>query len=137
MSKYVLNARTIPLVKRDAFTLVELLMAIVILTVGVFGVLSFVINTSYSIQLARDLTVATTHANYILEEMKASDTLAEITSTTWDVNSLDAQADVLSNEVITVTYDDAAADPLHITINVAWSNSRGSYATNFITEMTK
>jgi len=123
--------------QKSGFTLVELLMAVLILTIGIVGVLSFVISSSATIQLSKELTLATIHGDYILEEMHTKNTLSDITGTNWDVNSLDPELQTLSNEVITVAYADEDSDPLGIMVNVSWSNIRGNYNINFITEMTK
>jgi len=121
----------------NAFTLVEVLISIFILTIGMMGILLFIVKTSSAIQLSKDLTLATIHADYIFEEMHSRTSLSNITSETWDVNSLDASLDTLENEVISVSYVDSASDPLNITVGVSWTDASRNYNINFITEMTK
>jgi len=90
-----------------------------------------------ALQMARDKTTATVHAGYVLEEMHVRPTLANITATDWTNFSSNVGLNTLSNEIITASYLDAGADPLNITINVAWRSGERDSNISLVTEITK
>lgn len=118
-------------------TLVEVMITIFILSVGVLSSLLYFTAASISTELARDMFVATNHGEYVLEEMRSRATLADITATDWTSWATATGLNTLSNEAITVSFADAAADPLSITATVTWDTRLRSTDVSLITEMTK
>ena len=75
------------------FTLSELLLAAAILVFVLAGLLALFLNCSVLNEANRNLTVATSHAQYVMEEIKNESGLANIknkinTEGTWDVNTI-------------------------------------------------
>ncbi len=112
-------------------------MAVFILSIGMMGTLSYFVTTKVAVEMARDQTTAAVHAEYILEEMCTQATLAEITATDWPAFVAAAGLDTLNSEVVTVAFADVDADPLSITVTVAWKNSMRDSSTSIVTEMTR
>jgi len=71
--------------KRDeaGVTFVELLITVFVFTGAILGSLMFFVNAMIASQYAKDMTVATSHAEYVMEEMESRATLANITGTNW------------------------------------------------------
>ena len=98
----------------------ELLIAAYILIIGISSTLLLNVNAMTSSQFAWDLTVATTHAENILEEMQLKETLADIMATDWAAWSQQQKLNTLPGETITVQVTDPDADPLDIEVAVEW-----------------
>jgi len=115
------------------FTLVEVMIAAYILLIGIGGTLLLYVDCMNSSQFAWDSTVATTHAQYILEEMQNQMDLSVITGTDWDNWAKKQNLNILPGESFQVLYADPSADPLAIQVNVQWQRkntpSRISLAT--------
>lgn len=117
-----------------AFTLSELLLAAAILVFVLAGLLALFLNCLILNEANRNLTVATSHAQYIMEEIKdASDTdftqlESKINNGDWDLNDIQIQAapynlTALSNESIDANVT-VNGNPLGISVIVQW-NDRG------------
>src|SRR5882672_6936083 len=106
---------------KSGLTLVEVLMTVFVLSVGVLSSLMFFTNAMLSTEYARDLTVATTHAEYVFEEMQTRNTLANITGTNWSSWFTGQGLNTLNGESVAVTYTNSAADPLAVTTTVNWT----------------
>jgi len=124
---------------RKGLTLVELLIAIFILTVGVSGVLLFYTNAMQATEYAKDLTIATAHAEYTFEEMRTRDSLADIATTDWTAWAQNewTQSDTLPQEALTVAIVDVDANPLDITATIGWTRHSNNYAIALKTQITK
>ena len=107
--------------KIQGVTLPELLIAVFVLSIGILSALMFFTSAMIATETARDMTVATTHAEYTLEEMKDRSTLANITSTNWTSWASTASLATLPSETLTVTIANSSADPLDITVTVGWT----------------
>ena len=122
---------------KSGFTLVEVLVTVVILVIGILSSLMYFTTASASTVLARDIMIATTHAEHVLEEMRSMSALADITNADWTTWASDNGLSDLSSETITVTYADNTADPLNITANVSWQTMNRTHFINLTTELTK
>ena len=122
---------------KDALTLVELVVTIFILSFTLTGTLLFFTNARLAEQNAKDMTVAASHAEYIMEEMRARTTLANITSTNWISWASGQNFSSLPSESYNVVYTNSASDPLEITVTVNWIRSLRNYVYNILTRMTK
>ena len=110
--------------KKNALTLVELLITVFVLSIGILSTLLFFTNAMRSTEFARDITEATSHAGTVLEEMHTRETLANIAQTDWSAWSLGEGINTLPSESVTVAITNAAADPLDITVTVNWTRSQ-------------
>lgn len=115
------------------FTLSELLLAAAILAFVLTALLALFVSCLFLNEANRNLTVATSHAQYIMEEIKdAADTdftqlESRINNGDWDLNASQIQAapynlTALSNESIDTNAQ--SGDPLGISVIVQW-NDRG------------
>jgi len=138
-----MKQRTLRKFLRDTagVTFIEILTCVFIVTIGIMSSLLYMTTAQAATELAKDKTTAVSHAELLLEDMKSRSTLASITSTNWTTfwssfvttNSLTA----LPSETVTVTYVNAAADPLAITVAISWTKKSKNYSVSLATEMTK
>ena len=118
-------------------TLAELLIAIFVLSVGVLSALLFFTNAMIATELARDITVATSDAEGILEEMQTRSSLANVTSTDWTTWAQGQGLNTLPSETYNVYFVNAASDPLDITTTVGWTKKGRSNTVVLKTMLTK
>lgn len=122
-----------------AFTLSELLLAAAILVFVLSGLLALFLNCLILNEANRNLTMATSHAQYIMEKIKdAADTdftqlESRINNGDWDLNTSQIQAapynlTALSNESINTNVTQGG-NPLGISLIVQW-NDRGQRPRN-------
>ena len=102
-------------------TLAELLLAVFILSIGIISTLSFFSNALITTDYARDLTTATTHAEYILEEMQTRPSLFDLIHTDWAKLAQQEGFDMLPEENFDIAFLDPASDPLDIQVTVSWT----------------
>ena len=119
------------------FTLLELLIAAYILVVGIGSMLLLSVNAMTSSRLAWDMTMATSHAEHILEDMQAKDTLADVVQTDWIAWAAQQQLNTLPEEKIVVNFNDATADPLDIEVTVYWQRQSKNSSISLRTRLTK
>jgi Tfp pilus assembly protein PilV len=122
---------------RSGITLVEILVTVLILTIGILSCLLYFSTAMNSTETARDMTVATTHAEYILEEMRSRVTLSEITDVNWTLWAVADGLNTLPRETVSVVYVNPTADPLNITVSVNWSRRTRANSISLQTELTK
>jgi len=118
-------------------TLVEVLIALLVVSIGVLSSLAYFAAANRSTAIARDITIATTHGEYVLEQMRSLPALSNITGTNWDDWTKTTGLNTLSNETITVAFADASADPLNVQTTVSWLTNGRTHTVAFTTEMTK
>ncbi|MCA9400909.1 MAG: hypothetical protein KC713_04740, partial [Candidatus Omnitrophica bacterium] len=85
----------------------------------------------------RNITTATTHVEYIFEEMRSMSTLAEITSMDWVTYAVTNNLNTLKNEAVSVAFTDPLADPLEVTTQISWLHQGRTYNVNLTTKFTK
>ncbi len=124
-------------VLKKGFTLLELLVAAYILVIGISSTLLLNINAMTSSQFAWDLTVATSHAQHILEEMQVKEDLSAILSTDWNAWAGQQKLNILPGEKIVVLFGDPEADPLEIEVNVEWQRKVRKNLVSLKTRLTK
>ena len=128
--------------RHKGITLVELLLAAAMLSLVCSMLFLLFVNCILLNEFNRNRTIAATHAQYILEDIKDSDFIgleAAINAGNWDLNTaaIEAQFDPgdasdfipLENEAIDTAVTDigVAASLLDITVTVTW-DSRGGEA---------
>ena len=122
---------------KQGLTMAELIVTIFVLAVALSSVLMFFANARVAEQYASDSTVAVSHTEYMMEEMRARTTLANITGTNWTNWSTVKGLSNLPSETLNVVYTNSAADPLEITLNVGWTRNARAYTYSLLTRMTK
>lgn len=119
------------------FTLVEVLMAVLILAGAIGGALLLCVTSMVSSELAWDTTVATSHAEHILEEMQDRDSVAEIVSVNWKGWAQGQGLTSLPEERIDVAFNDPKNTPLGIGVTVNWKRKLREHHITLNTELAK
>lgn len=103
-----------------AFTLIEALFAMTILALGVIALLALFGNVIFLNTANRNLTVATTHAEYILEATRNKN-FSTIQNQAWDSAAIAALGlTPLDTESISLTK--TGTDPLDVIATVSWQD---------------
>jgi hypothetical protein len=118
-------------------TFAELIVTTFVLVTAVVSALLFFTNALAASQYSRDVTVATSHADDLFEEIQSRATLANITGTNWASWFSSQSYDKLPSESLNVVYTNALADPLEVSASVAWIRRARTYTETFVTRMTK
>ena len=116
------------------FTLSELLLAAAILVFVLAGLLALFINCLLLNEANRNLTVATAHAQYIMEQIKDTDfsqVETKINLGDWDLDASEIESapynlTALSNENID-TIVSQSGNPLGISVTVQWDDRPGRF----------
>ncbi len=114
---------------KKAFTMVELLIAVMILGLAIPMILQFFISAMFLNESNRNNSIAMEHAQYVLEEIRntqASNVAADINSGNWDWDtaSIGAQGlTALSNESIDTSVSGSGLITIRVTVN--WENRTG------------
>lgn len=122
---------------KQGLTLVEVLITVFVLAIGILSSLLFFTNAMISTEYARDLTVATTHVEYVLEEIQTRSTLANINGTNWASWFTTQGLNTLPSETVAVTYANAASDPLEVTATITWTKKNKTSNVALTTKFTK
>ena len=115
--------------KRKGFTLLELLLASVILAVALSVLLLEFLSCAVLSEAARNLTRAVAHAQYVMEDIKNTTFInikSKIDNGDWDWDSADISNEgliPLRNEIIDASV--SGTDLLDVTVNVSWQNKGG------------
>lgn len=113
----------------QGFTLPELLLTAAILGYALSIMLMLFINTTALNQASRNLTTATIHAEYIMENLKNTafaQIATNINNGTWNWNTAAITSNgltALNTENITTTY--SGTNPLTVTVAVTWADNGG------------
>jgi prepilin-type N-terminal cleavage/methylation domain-containing protein len=119
------------------FTLVELLISVMILAGAISGVLLLFSASMASSEFAWDTTVATSHAEHILEEMQSRDSLAAILSADWKSWTAGQGMDTLPGETVGIHFADKASNPLDVQVTVNWLRKSRSNELTLKTKIAK
>jgi Tfp pilus assembly protein PilV len=112
---------------KAGFTLAEVVVSVGILGFILTGLLAFFINAVALNEASRNLTVAVSHAQYVLEDIKSSSFATLSSSITegfwnWDVPKVTARKlTPLKNEVVTTTV--SGKELLTVTVTVTWQEA--------------
>ena len=116
---------------RKSFTLMELLLATVFLVFSLAASLMLFANCIMLNEYNRSLTIAATHAQYVMEEIRStsfSDIESYINGGTWDwdSNTIDnLSLGALSGETIDANEIGSDSDLLDVEVIVNWQGRRG------------
>jgi type II secretory pathway pseudopilin PulG len=111
---------------KKAVTLVELLLAVAILVFAISGILLLFIHCSFLNESSRNLTIAASHAQFVMEDMKSASfsTLQQNINAgnwNWQPDIIESKGlTALSNESISTQA--AGANPLDISVTVSWQD---------------
>lgn len=105
------------------FTLIELMIALVVLTVVIVGYIGTNILAQRNTEEMHERTLAIQDANRVIEQMRnisRTGTFPGNVVTAYPNNGTPAGFQNLDQEAITVSYVSPTANPLDVTITVAW-----------------
>ncbi len=120
------------LMNKKGFTLVELLIAAAIFAFAMSGILLMFINCAFLEQTNRNKSIATIHAESVMEDIMEYMRNNELSSLqddidlgewNWDSDTIVSKCSTVINdsESITTTYV-TATNPLDITVTVSWKD---------------
>ena len=118
-------------------TLAEVLLAAFFLTTAISGMLLFFSQAMISAEMSRDITVATSHAEYILEDMQSRDFLGEIITTDWNQFAVDQGLKTLPRETIDVQFANEFSNPVDVKVTVGWTKRLRANKVSLDTKITK
>lgn len=115
-------------------TLVELMVTMVVVVLALVGYIGATTFLQKQSEIKFEKSLAIQDANRVLEQMRdASETGNFPTNVTGTFSNGAAVAAFnglnLTNEVVTVSYADATADPLDVTVTVTWQTVEGRNVT--------
>ena len=121
---------------RRGFTLIEVMMSMVIFTGAMVAFFGFYLTTARLNESSRNLTQAMNDGKVILEGIRDAAQNGGLTGAAGVTGLFPAGANLgpanglttLANENVTVVYANPAADPLAVTVRVAWQE-RGNNRT--------
>jgi len=130
------------------FTLVELLLATLILVIAGVAILESFIVDAYFSSINKERTAAMTDLSNMMEAIISTPfnsipTLTKFPNGTTDGPGINPYADIvggytLKNEDITVRYVNPASDPLEITVTLRWKDRKSHWQTTaLVTKKTK
>lgn len=125
------------MLNKKGLTFTELMVTAFVLVTAIVGVLLFFTYALMATQYAHDVTIATSHGDWLFGEMKSRGTLSNIVSTDWTAWFASQSGDRLPGEAVSVGYTNAVAVPLEITADVSWSRKSREYRETFMTRMKK
>lgn len=113
-------------IPRKGFTLAEALLGMVILTFALVSVLALFANCVILNESNRNLTIAVSHAQFVMEEIKNTK-FANISSGDWDwdptqiaTKGLSALTNELITTMISLETDDLLDDLWDVAVSVEW-----------------
>ena len=122
---------------KKGFTLVEVLLATFILSVGIVSTLLFFSTAMTTADYSRDVTISTSHGEYIFEEMKTQNSIANIVSTDWNVWLTNKGLTLLPQEQVQVDISDILKNSAKIKLIISWVKRSRVNKTILYTEITK
>jgi prepilin-type N-terminal cleavage/methylation domain-containing protein len=132
--------------RQKGTTLIELMIATLIFSIALAGLLNALLATLTLIQSSKDTTVAVADLGNVLERMRAtpfSSLTTDFPDGDTDGASDTEYADIvggytLEEEHITISYVNAADDPLEINAQITWENKQGrQFSTEATTSRTR
>ncbi len=123
---------------RKGFTFIEILFSLAVIIPVLLGIIGI---TTYSLRIAdtaRTTTTAVQDAHTVIERIRNTSTngLNQVVAT-YPTGQAVAGFNNLTNEQIVVTYPNAAADPLAITVTVTWSDQNRNMSRSLWTQVTR
>ncbi len=123
--------------KKQGFTLIELMIALAIIVPVLLGAIGLNVYVFRISERSRRVVVALEDAHTVIERIRnTSETSLAQVATTYPSGQAVAGFNNLPSEQVTVTYPNAAADPLVMTVTVNWSDRQGTMTRALATQVT-
>ncbi len=120
------------------FTLVEIAISTLLIAIGLVALVAALTSGLLLVESSRNKAQATSDARAVFEEMRrvAVGGLQTLTNTDWTDWASDQGLSTLSNETVTVTFNDPNENPIQATVNVSWIEKSRPKSTSFTALMT-
>lgn len=126
--------------RRKGFTLIEVLMALLVVIPVILGTIGVNIYTYRTSETSRNTMTAVQDANTVVERIRnvaSGQGLNQVVATYPSGQAVSGFAN-LTNEQVVVTYPSSTADPLAITITVTWQDPQGrAMSRALVTQVTR
>ena len=125
--------------KSRGLTLMEVLITMSVFATAILALLGIYGNLASMRETGRNLNQAMSDARKVLETIRqnSGSGLASVTGTNWGTWAQQNNLTSLSAETVTVSYANVNADPLNVTVSVAWTErgrARSTTLQSFITQ---
>ena len=137
-----ITTRNCPGVKRAGFTLAEVILAAAILAFALTGLLALFISCMLLNESSRNRSLATAHAQFVLEEIKNTNfdlIETDINAGSWYWNEAEIEGKnlpVLKSELIKTTVTvPISGDPVEVLVKVEWQDRLGGAQTISLTSI--
>ncbi len=123
---------------RRGFTFIEILFAVAIVIPVLLGIIGVTVYSLRVTDSARMITTAVQDAHTVIERIRniSGNGLSQVTAT-YPSGQAVAGFNNLTAEQIVVTYPNAAADPLAVTVTVTWSDQNRNMSRSLWTQVTR
>lgn len=124
--------------KESGFTLIEVLVALLIVLPALFGVIGVTIYMMQAGDTSRGVVTALQDANAVIERIRSTSEsgLTEVVQLFPAGQPVGGFAN-LDNELIRVSYPNPTQDPLQITVTVTWTNRGRLMQRSLFTQITQ
>lgn len=125
--------------QKEGFTFVEILVALLIIIPVLLGLIGVNIYTFRAAESSKMIITAIQDAHTVIERIRYVATNQGLAQVVLNYPSGQAVAGFtnLDNEQIVVTYPNALADPLAITVSVNWRDHSRSMTRSLLTQVTR
>jgi len=108
------------------FTLVEVLIAALVLGFALGCSFYLFAKCSQAIEASTNTSVALNHAETVVEEMRARNDVSSVLGESWSTWAANEELNTLDNESVQVTYPSGtSAEPLEVLVSVEWEDDSG------------
>jgi len=108
---------------REGFTLVEILIALAITVPVLFGIIVSILHMYRTNEISHEVITALQDAHAVIEQIRnTSRSGVNAVTAQFPNGAAVAGFNNLTNEQVVVTYANAAADPLAVTVTTTWRN---------------
>ena|SRR3990167_4420555 len=121
----------------SGLTLVEVLIAVFILSIAIVSILLLYSNAITSTDFAWDITVATSIGETILEEMQSRHTFMELTNYNWDEWLHQEELNVLPQQNVEIEFMNTFNNPIDVKVTVQWEKRLRKNHVVLITKIAK
>jgi len=127
------------MMKPRGLTLIEVLITLTVFATAILAIFGIYGDLAVMRETGRNLNQAMSDARTVLERMRqnSGSSLGSVTGTNWGTWAQQNNLTSLPAEAVTVNYVDTNADPLNVTVSVAWTErgrARSATLQSFITQ---
>ncbi|MBI3318309.1 MAG: type II secretion system protein [Candidatus Omnitrophica bacterium] len=124
---------------KKGFTLIEATVAALLVGIGIVGLMAAFASGLILLESSHNMAVASSDARSVFEEMRrsAGSGLNPVVTKNWTAWAQGNGLTTLTNEQITVAFENPNADPVQATVTVRWSERNRNRQANFVGLVTR